>query len=767
MAARRMTHKGFAVLIKGLRDLKALYEKAKREVPEDLNTALKEMGDMRSFYMPRSRVSGRYKLIAKKPGSNPRLEFFDTATLMTYRQTQLENQGYTVEKDKSGKMPEDVFDMAKQAINLQAMIDEGMRRVEQEHGKDKSVAEKQLEEMFQKVELDFSKALIEQVSNIIKERGFRSHMVKRSEAKGLDVYEGYEEDPLLAITKYARNIAAGEAKKNMALKMVRAFTGTDEAWQDFKKRVKEETGEKADYKDYQEQVNERKISATRQPLAYKNGLAYIQDMLRNEEFADRVIGQIKGLAVMKYLAGRVISAPLVNLTALATSAPAAINHYAKVPLRRTFRLLGNASTDYTKYKLKKTDGMNEWTKRAIETIESKGWHNAQYNNEALSVLKSKVGKGYDTVIDKLMFTFGASEQLNRVSTILAGYNGIKEQHKGEWTMEDHEAALAKAKHASDRAHGTYGKEDYPYLARGSNPAAQVVRMFYVFRKFSHNYMLTMKEMGWDDKNAKAAFYMALSPAVIGGAGATVLMPVVQAIGKALGVDDPEEEIYKAIENEFGSTAESYARLGLAGAGGYGINIKGSLAVGAGDIPTTLWDVLGAPGSVISDVYEGGVNILKGDISKGLEKAMPLFIGNPIKAVREYSEGITTKTNSPVFYGNEQLKNTTLDAAYRFLSLNPARISTIREKQWKERNTEYRFREKRTDINAKIKRFYLKPAYKRDKADWIDILSEIKEYNADSERYGLSPITKKSIKQLVKRSFKPSKKERRRFGKTEG
>lgn len=759
VSVRRITHRGFDALIKGIRSLEKAYNENGMELPQDLQTALNEMGDMRSFYMPRSRKSGRYKLIARKEGANPKLEFFDSDTMMTVRQTQLENQGYTVEKDKSGKMPEDVFDMAKQAVHLQSIIDEGLKRVENEQSaRGRGAA---LDDVFRSIELDFSKALVEQVSNIIKERGFRSHMVKRSDLKGLQVYEGYEEDPLISITKYARSIAAGEAKKNMALKMVRAFTGTDESWRDYKKRIEDETGEKADYLDYKQMVDEKKISPTKQPVFYREGMSYIQEMLRNEEFSDRVIGQIKGLAVMKYLAGRVISAPLVNLTALVTSAPAAINNYAKVPLRRTFRLIGNGIADYASYKRKKTDGIDKWTLKAIQHIETSGWHTAQYNKEALSILRSKIGNGWDTVLDKLMFTFGASEQLNRVGTILAAYNGIKEKASGAWTEADHIEALDKAKKASDRAHGTYGKEDYPYIARGANPAAQIMRMFYVFRKFSHNYLLTMKEVGMDDKNAKAALYMALSPAVIAGAGATVLMPVIQAIGKAIGYDDPEEEIYKAIENQFGKTTEQFARLGLAGLGGYGINMKGSLSIGVGDIPTTIWDVLGAPGSVITDIYEGGENILKGNVMKGAEKMLPLFLGNPIKAVREYTEGVTTRVNTPVFYGKEQLKNTPLDAAYRFLSFNPARISTIREKQWKEKKTEYKFRDDRADINAKIKKFYLQPIQKRNKADWIDILAEIEEYNVRAKRKGFPPVTGKSIRQLIKRSFKPSKKERER------
>ena len=39
-----------------------------------------------------------------------------------------------------------------------------------------------------------------------------------------------------------------------------------------------------------------------------------------------------------------------------------------------------------------------WEAELYEDIESRGWHEAQYNKEALSVLKTKLGNQYDSMI---------------------------------------------------------------------------------------------------------------------------------------------------------------------------------------------------------------------------------------------------------------------------------------------------------------------------------------------------------------------------------
>jgi len=783
MAARRMTFNGFDILVKGLRDVVAKFEKAGEKLPEiavmregervkiDLKEALIEMGDMRGYYMPRVRKSGRFSLKAEKKGENPILEFYDSKSRMAVRQTALENKGYTVTKDLSRALPEDVFQMAGEIVSMQAIINQALDRVSPDA---KDISPEVLEEVkkaLPDVELLFAKSLAEQIANVIKTRGHRAHMVKRSKAKGKDVWIGYEEDPIQSLAKYGRGIAAGEAKKKMAFDMVRHFTGTDYSWEEYKEE-QADLGKEAEYKDYIQFVRARRVDPTGQPNAFKEGKTYMEDMLRNEEFIDRTIGTLKGLAVMKYLAGRV-SAPIVNLTALITSVPAAMNGYANISYSKFPKLLGDASVYYGRYKFGEKGELDPWVRKAFQHGEDKGWFKAQYNREALSVLRSKIGRGWDTLMDYSMFAFGATEELNRASTIVGTYMGIKDNHKGTWTEKEHKDALEKGKKVSDKAHAVYGKANRPHFARGSNIAAQIAQAFYVFRTFSHNYLLTMKELGFTPGKRHNALFMALSPAVISGVGASVLTPVIAKVLSTIGFggDDPEEALYTFLENNVSESADDWARYGLFGLGGEGISLKGSLQIGITDIPTTIPDILGAPGSIVLDIYQGGESIARGDVWKGTEKILPLALSAPMKAYREKTEGVTTKKNAPVFYGDEQLKADYMDALYRALSFNPSRMAGIREKQWKEKKLYYKYQDMRSDIYSKLKRFYLSAPGDRDKGRYVDILNEIREYNARVKDRGLSNvvpmITDKSIKASVGRSFKPSKRERTRFGKTLG
>jgi len=272
--------------------------------------------------------------------------------------------------------------------------------------------------------------------------------------------------------------------------------------------------------------------------------------------------------------------------------------------------------------------------------------------------------------------------------------------------------------------------------------------------------MNMKKLGFEQKDYAALAHMIVAPAVIAGAGASVLAPMIGALLRAFGIDEPEEEVYRSIGEYFGPGGENLARFGLAGLAGF--SIKGSLALGVGAIPTSIKDVLGAPGSVISDIFLDGIPMMaEGNISKGFEKVMPTGVGNLFRAYRESTEGLTTRTNRPLFYGSQPVKLDKTETFLRAISLYPSRVAAIREKQWKEYKTERKYQEKRADIYARIKKFYLSSS--RDPETWIEILAEIEVYNERARSLGphISMITRKSISMNLKRSFKPSRKERLR------
>ena len=143
--------------------------------------------------------------------------------------------------------------------------------------------------------------------------------------------------------------------------------------------------------------------------------------------------------------------------------------------------------------------------------------------------------------------------------------------------------------------------------------------------------------------------------------------------------------------------------------------------------------------------------------------LPNALAAPFKAYREYTEGITSRSNAPIFYGKDPVKADTMDAIYRALSFNPAKISTIREKLWNEKKIEFAYKGRRNALSKKLKRMYLKGNI--TKADWINFLTDVREYNsrvAEHKMVGIIPtISKEWINNTLRRAFRPTRKELRK------
>ncbi|MDD4392263.1 MAG: JAB domain-containing protein [Desulfobacterales bacterium] len=305
----------------------------------------------------------------------------------------------------------------------------------------------------------FQTEIATQIGNIFKARGARSHMIQRSEATGKDVVIGYETDAIQSIGQYIRGIAAGEAKRDLAINLIKDFTGTWESWTEYKERA----GEGADWNDYKELCNERRIDPTRQKNAHNELLTFMKDVLRNQEQVDRIVGTMTGAAVLKYLAGRV-AAPLVNLTALPTALVGTMHGIANVPFAKSFANITRAIKFYRTYRWGDKETLPADIKRLFEDIDKKGWLVAQYDREALTVLHSKVGRGYNKLIDLGMSMFAVTEQINRAASIAGTYLSVKDQM-------GHDEALELSKEVSDKANGEYSKGNRMHWTRGGGLAA--------------------------------------------------------------------------------------------------------------------------------------------------------------------------------------------------------------------------------------------------------------------------------------------------------
>jgi hypothetical protein len=356
-----------------------------------------------------------------------------------------------------------------------------------------------------------------------------------------------------------------------------------------------------------------------------------------------------------------------------------------------------------------------------------------------------------------MIAFTVTERLNRGGTVAAAYYGLREQGLGQ------EEALTQAKKIADTAHAVYGKENLPSWARGSGWAGQIARSAYMYKTYAHNYLQILAEFGME-KEWKALAWLLVSPAVLAG---SVASPLMSAVFGAAGIgspDDPEEQMYDWLKTEVGAPAERVARYGVLGLGGF--NLKGSMSMNLTDIPTSIGDILGAPASMVKDVGESATSLAKGDVVKSAEKIAPRFVAGPIRAYREKTEGVTTKSNQPVFFGADRVRADWYGAALRSLGFNPARTAAMAEKQWHEKLSEKEYTEARSEIYSQVRRYFLQEPRKRTKADWTEIMEQINEYNARLERgknQAIPKITGRALKTLVTKMEKPARKELLRAG----
>lgn len=622
----------------------------------------------------------------------------------------------------------------------------------------------------------FAKTFFGQVAEIIHARASRQRKIGRSDLKGEYVWRGYNENVLEATAMAGRSIAGGTAKGKMAKAMMDAFMGTDIPFAAFKRQYMDQNAEATGaevWQAYQTMVNERRIDSAVQPLAYKDTLGFMREMLRNPEPHERVMNTVRGVAALKFLSG--VAPGVVNLTTLSTSVPASMKHFGNIPLRKSARLVAAGVKDYVKHYMHTRWGKGEGMKGDINQVDSdawlfheissRGWDNSFLESEAIRILKSQTGQLFQRIIEKALIVFTVTERINRGGTIAAAYRGMREQG-----VAPHEA-LHRAKKITDKAHAVYGKINRPSWARGSTLGSMTAQSFYTYKQYSHQYMQVLAEYGFA-RDWKAFAWQLLSPAILAGPAATLATPalafaikgVFAGIGKQP-PDDPEEEFYRWIESEMGGTAGRFARTGLFG-GALGVNLKGSLAVGLGDLPTDFKSLLGAPYSLGQDVLFGMEDLAKGRVMKGAEKLTPRAVASIVRGVREYTEGATTARSQPIYYENDRLRASGLDAILRGLSFNPASMSIKREKQWKDRQVEERYAQQRTAIYDRVRQF---AAQGGARGDWANILLDVEAYNRRARNSGFENvpfITESVLKSTITRVQTPHKRERIRAGTVE-
>jgi hypothetical protein len=535
-----------------------------------------------------------------------------------------------------------------------------------------------------------------------------------------------------------------------------------------------------------------KIDSRVQASLHADMKTYIKFMLGVDNRAQRVVGQLKTLAVIKYLGLRPSSAA-VNATNMVMAVPATIAAHTGSSLTKAFKNVTNSASVYASYrsnalllqgynpsvldkaahfieKQAKQAGklatskveLSAQDEKIFDTISERGWDDAHFNIDATRATQDNAGKFYSELIAASMYMFGAAEKANRAMTIHAAYKA----HEASSNL-GFEELMTLAKHTSDRAHGSYGKATKPWIVQ----KAPVLDAAFTFMKFQHNYILNTIEMGVKYNNWSAVSLMLASPGVLAGARASMLAPFLfpivgmslAALGFTDDEEDPEEAYYEALEGVLPDMLDGFARNGLAGL--FNANFKGSLQMNSPIQKWTIEELAGAPGAVIRDAWDAAQYAKYGEWSKSFEKLAPSALAGPVKAYRTGTEGFTGKNYAPSFSGQEILKASPVEQALMSLSFNPASVSKTREKQWNIKQVKESFKRERSDILRERVKTELR--FRNDNIDYkayLKDLSQIEDdrakYNARVERaplkYTENYLTDSRINKALKQALRPSK-----------
>jgi len=662
-----------------------------------LKGALAMMGTYRGSYAPRIR-QGNWAVTASR-GEGEDTQYYREQRFSHMAATRLAEklkaEGWEIRNvAEVAKLPEDVYQDLKTVSMAKAIESaiEGMTT-----GQKGTVAQNQA--------IKFNEEILQQVADMIRARGFRATMIRRT--PGANVTKGYIEDPIERHAIYTNNVARGIAKAKVAGAAMEQLSG---------KMVKGEIVGGIDPK--------------KEPEIYTTAKDYIEEQLRNLDKTDRVIGWAKSLATLKFM-GFSVRAAVVNMTAIVTTAPAAIQQYVtegRASFMKVNRALAVAGYDAAKFMTGKTVGSAD-DMRFLQDEKRLGWDDPQYTRDMISKIGSTGNRTWAATMDGAMWMFGKTEQWNRLTTMLAGYRLARAEGK------NHAEASELGKTASDKAHGIYGRATLPSVAWGRNPAAKVAQMLYVYSKFSHNYLQLLHGLGFKNHNWKAFFYALLSPMILSGVAAfplkdLTIMPLLGVLFSVLGIKDDDEDFEKWMWDQtrknLGEGAEIVGRYGAMGA--LGADISGSLSIGVG-IPRDFWEWGGAIGGAAKEVTAAWEEFGKGNYSQTAERLLPTALANIPRAYREATEGPTTRRGNRVWdVTGKPYRPTPGETALRVVGFRSSKQASTTQRLYEAKEQAAEFNQRRSSIYEAYRAFLAKPKEKRDPAQWRKIRERVREFN---------------------------------------
>lgn len=295
----------------------------------------------------------------------------------------------------------------------------------------------------------------------------------------------------------------------------------------------------------------------------------------------------------------------------------------------------------------------------------------------------------------------------------------------------------------------------------------------MYMTFGHTMVQNTAQMvvrgskaAWQRDGAKAkanltgAAWMLVAPAVLAGAGASMLVPLAKAVFSAVGSEPPEEveeEFYDWLADTFGDGGEAFGRFGLAGL--LGVNIKGSLATNPFEVPLDLsrpprsWlDLMGPMGSMVGDVAKVPDLMARGQMIRAIETGFaPRMVRGPLRAWREMMDGPKSWSGARMRdREGDQVQVGLWDSVVRAISGNPARVAREVERNWHEREAREFYGEIRKGLYARARGLGYPTG--ETQGQWAALFADIQAYNTMTEAssMGISGITDRVLRREMRK-----------------
>ncbi|WP_407330542.1 PLxRFG domain-containing protein [Enterovibrio sp. 27052020O] len=361
---------------------------------------------------------------------------------------------------------------------------------------------------------------------------------------------------------------------------------------------------------------------------------------------------------------------------------------------------------------------------------------------------------YEKGMNMVSALFHKAEVFNRETTVIAGYRLAREKGMS------HEAAVKAAADITWDAHF-----DYTNVNRARYMQSPTMKVITQFKQYSQNmsyYLLRNLYIGFKgaSKEEKAEARKQLVgtmgvTALLGGASALplgTLYAIANALQSAFG---DEDEPYDA-EVEFKSyladaMGDDMASLVLYGAGGAGLSPRISLDglwirdanrdLEGQDLWTHYAQQVAGPvlGGVVVGAIRGTQDIAQGEYQRGIEKILPKFARDPLKAMRYGDEGALN-------YRGDAYKEADEFAWYQLLAQGMGLSDHELMKQYEINNGIKGYEKHITDRRRDLMTAYWLAVKQGDTALLLETQKQIGKFNRTNPRVA---IDAKDIRQSIK------------------